>query len=147
IERIEQRALLKQHAHPAPHIEQLLFVQAANILTEHQYPPFVRSLQTKCRFQQDGLAAAGRAQDHAALAFERFQPHVDPRGDALEGHLHMLEAENGLPCAVCHQLPACWLTKICVINKSSTKTNTEAATTAWVVERPTPCEPPVVRSP
>ena len=40
-----------------------------------------------------------------------------------------------------------WLTKILVISRSSTKIRTVATTIACVVARPTPCVPPVVRSP
>ena len=40
-----------------------------------------------------------------------------------------------------------WLTKILVISTSSTKISTVATTIACVVDRPTPCVPPVVRKP
>ena len=40
-----------------------------------------------------------------------------------------------------------WLTKIFPRIKSRIKISTEAATIAWVVARPTPCVPPVVRKP
>src|SRR5882724_1755553 len=109
----------------------------------------VRSLESKRGFEQHGLTAAGGAQDNARFALAHFERKVLDRWDAVKGHAHMLELQNGLRAVRGHQGAdaSSPLVKMRVRKNVSTKISTDAITTAWVVALPTPCVPPVARRP
>src|SRR5262249_23687861 len=68
------------------------------------------------------------------------------RGLAVEGNAHVFKSEDRfLPRLPGHAPPV--LMKILVNSRSITKISTVATTIACVVDRPTPCVPPVVRRP
>ena len=69
------------------------------------------------------------------------------RVGAFEAHGDVVEAQDRTVPRFVRHYDAAWLTKILVSIRSSMKISTVAATTACVVERPTPCVPPVVRRP
>src|SRR5688572_2222129 len=127
-------------------------------MTQHPHGPRIRLQETEHQFQDGGLSGAAGpekdlrmtrphrerqvAQDHLLV---ELQPHLVEQhdwrvrldelnrqaeiGDVLGAHQNRIEISN------------------CVRNKSTTRTTTEAATTALVVARPTPCVPPLVRKP
>src|SRR5208337_4470106 len=97
-------------------------------------------------FKQHRLSAAGRAQDDARFSFERLERDIGECRHVIELDGNAIEAEDGLAVVLGHQLAA-WLTKILAMINVKMKISTEAVTIAWVVARPTPCVPPVVRRP
>ena len=85
---------------------------------------------------------ANVAQDH--LVVER-EPHLVEDDDRPAGPEGLLEERRAGPVLDSHQYIKTMMTL--VTRKSTAMTATELATTAFVVARPTPCVPPVVRMP
>ncbi len=96
-----------------------------------------------------GLAAAGRAQHYAGVAGVQFKRDRIKRHDFLEAQTYLVEPQQAFRSRRGRRVVPfqCRFTKMRVIKEVMTKTQTEAATTALVVASPTPCVPPVVRSP
>ena len=73
---IEQRAFLKQHADLAADFEQLPLAHGREILAEDEDLAGIGPHQAQRGLQQHGLAAAGRAQNHARFALAGLERDV-----------------------------------------------------------------------
>ena len=146
-ERIKQTALLKKHADPAAQWEQHALGEAGDLLTEQPDLTGVGFQEADSRLHQRRLAAAGGPQHHDCFPRPHLKRDIHQRG-SIEAQRDVVESQHAGGPGI--SIGAHWLlklTKIRVMMEVTTKIQTQATTTACVVARPTPCVPPVVRSP
>src|SRR5690348_8110452 len=94
IEGIKQGAFLEQHANLAANFEQISLIQRCQISSEYEDLSGIGFDQAERRLEQDGLAAAGRAENYARFALPRFEGYARQGMDALERHGYVLEPED-----------------------------------------------------
>ena len=89
VERVEQRALLKDRADGTAQLEQVRFAHGRDFLAEDENPARVRPQQAVHQFEQHALAHAGRPQQDAHLAGAHLE------GDVLQ-HRLLFEADGDI---------------------------------------------------
>ena len=94
VHRVEQCALLEQHADAAADLEEFLLLHAADVLAEDEDLARIGPHQPQRGFQQHGLPAAGRAQDHARFAFVGFERQVAQCFHAVKRDVDVFETQN-----------------------------------------------------
>ncbi len=144
-EGVEQGHLLEDDADAGPEGKKLLFLQVGDVGVEHPDAPPVGLEQPEGQLEQGGLAGAGDPEQHQGLPAVQGKRNLPQDHLVAEGEADVLEAENFFG----HHQPMISFNQriVLVMNRFITRTRTEAATTAWVVERPTPWVPPRVDSP
>ena len=151
-QRVEERRLLKDHSDAAAQFEQFRLAHRRHFLPQHKDASAIGTQQSEREFQDGGLAGAGDSQQHLGGAVFQFE------GEAVEDDL-LIEAQAdifkdyglrpsrcGWPRSSSIDGPSSTISRR-VTNRSTARMSTLAATTAWVVARPTPCVPPLALSP
>src|SRR5262249_10309194 len=143
---VEQGTFLEEHADLHPDAEKLSFPFRRDVLPEYKDLSGLRLYQAHRRFQQYGFAAAGGSENDSRLSLAGLKRDVDQRLVIVEGDADVLEAQHGMVRILRHHPPLGPMNTL-VSSRSMRKIRTVATTIACVVERPTPCVPPVVRRP
>ena len=139
-ERVEQRHLLEDDAQPRPQRKQLLFFQVGDVGAQHGDAAAVGPQQSQGELEQQGLAGAGDAQQDAGFAAVEGEGDVAQDFVPAQGEPDAVEANHLFG----HHQPISSLiqSSVLVMKRLLTRISTDAATTAWVVARPTPRVPP-----
>src|SRR6185503_8230684 len=141
-QRVEQRSFLEHHPDLQPDVAQLVLRQPLDLHAVHAHRSRVGLQEAHDQTQDRGLPRARAAQDDLGRAGVQVEAH--PLQDRpVEGEPDVAEGDDGLDAHDTGNMTSSTL----VMKKSEIRISTEATTTDWVVETPTPCVPPVVRSP
>ncbi len=148
-ERIEQRTFLEDHADEAAQLEKVIFLHLRNLLAQHPDMTAVRFEETQRQLEQDAFAGAGDAEQDLGFALVQVEGNAVEHDEVVEGDGDVFEVNDdifGLE-RFGHQ----WILKKAISRrvkkKFTTRVSTDAATTACVVARPTPCVPPLACRP
>ena len=154
-EGVKERALLKDGADIAAQGEEVALLHFAEVVTEERYGSGVRLKKAIGEFEQDAFSDAGRTNDDAVFTAMDTEGDVIEDGFSVKTDGNMIEDDDLFLCSVevvdaglgdgGHRPKT--VMKIWVMKKSVAMMMMEATTTAWVVERPTPCVPPRVDMP
>ncbi len=159
-ERIEERALLKDHAGAGAQGEELLLGHMGNIFAEEQDAALVGPQQAVGELEQHALAHAGGAEQDTRFSRRNGEAHVFQHRRAVKSDGDVLKSDDRA-CGLLTGWTGPWLdgrgvvahrygkrvSRTWVSRKSTKRMSTEDHTTASMVERPTPSVPPVVLMP
>jgi len=137
-ERVEERALLEEHAHATSHWNERILVEGLEPRTLDLDAAIVGSEEAVQVLQEHALAATATAHQDERLAFGHLEIHAAQHRLRTERLLHALTANDGRRHV---------LRKSLVRKKSAIRMAIEIATTVFVVLRPTPAVPPRVIMP
>src|SRR6185503_1262448 len=137
-QRVEERALLEEHAHAPANRYEAVFVEGLEPCALNLDAALVGTEEPVQVLQQDALAAAAAAEQHERLARQHVERHATQHRLRAERLLHAVAPDEGRR----HVRRNSFVRK-----KSATRIVMDAATTVAVVARPTPSAPPVTRSP
>src|SRR5262249_10588817 len=125
----------------------------------HPHDARIGAQQSGDDFQDRRFPGAARPENDLRMAFDEREADRVEHHVVVERQVHLVEHDDGragfvqqlfegrsMRCAVLHRGYSSEM-RICVTKKSAAITATDPATTDTVVALPTPCVPPVVRSP
>ena len=156
--RVEERAFLEDHADAVAEGEEVLLGHGVDLLAEDVDAPGVGQQESVGELEQHALAASRGTEHDARLARHHLEGDVLQDLVSVEGDGNVVEDDHRVggrgSCRFdlrigrgCHRYrPKSPIMKR-LMTKSEAMISTEETTTAWVVERPTPCVPPLVFMP
>jgi len=92
--RVEQRALLEDHADLAAQVEQVLFLHLRDVVPQHRDAPAVGADQPESELEDGGLARAGDAEDGLGLAALELERDAVEHDDVVEPERDILEHDG-----------------------------------------------------
>src|SRR5690606_32075230 len=162
-QRVEQRALLEDHPEIHAHAHHLFLGHVLDTLAVDPDHARVGLQQPQNELQDRRLPRTTGAQEDLRMPFDQREADLVENHLVVEGQAHLVEDDDrrarpqrlfelgrpfghgGADVAKQHQYIR--TNNSFVSRKSTPSTTTDAATTALVVARPTPCVPPVDRRP
>src|SRR5215475_5693031 len=164
--RVEQCTLLEDDSDFPSQAKQFVFIKRRDFFSEDEDSSCVRFHQSQREFQDSALARSSDAEEHFGFTAVKFERDSLQDLFAFKSNGNVFESKHNLFGKSVGRRSVCvlgtWRRKLVshyaafvprttirnrVISTSTVRIRTDDATTACVVERPTPWVPPVVERP
>src|SRR5262249_23301100 len=140
---VKQRAFLKHETDLAPKCQQFPFGHLRDPASKHAHFTLVRPQQPRGHLEAERLAGAGFSKQHQRFPRVHLERQAMHNVAFFEAQPHIAKGNRRFEARRCVQNSLSARYRASLVKKvSATMIMTDEITTAWVVERPTPCVPP-----